>query len=158
MKQYGFTLVELLIVVAILAFLTLAAAPLSGAWVQDADLLKVEGEFTQAIGRAKASALRNQRAALASEPVTAICVSNTKVLTVLEGTQATAPNCGTPAGTQLWTAQLDSDVSVTSSGNAVSCMCFDNRGLLTTSSCAGCLTQSTFTLSAGSKNETVYIY
>ena len=156
-KAQGFSLIELMIVIAILAFLVLAAAPLSGAWVQDADLHEVEGSLTQAVGRAKAAALRNYAAAENNQPVTAICIANNTV-SVRERTASAAPDCATPAGTLLWQDAIDEDVSIKANTVAVSCMCFNNRGFLTSDSCAGCNTLSTLTLTAGSKNVSVTIH
>lgn len=157
-RQLGFTLVELMIVIAVLAFLILATVPLTGAWVQSADVTEVHGDFTEAVGRAKAAAMRNSPAITGNNPVTAICISNTKVLSVLENNGANTPNCTANTGKKLWSTQLDTDVNFTSAGAAVSCMCFDNKGLLTTQACAGCLSVTNFTVASGSENDTVYIY
>lgn len=150
MKKQGFTLIEVLIVIAIFALIVLVAAPLSGSWVRDANLLETEGQLTQAVGRAKAAALRNKVAATGDNPVSAVCLSNNNVLTVREGTAAgIAPHCTTPAGDQLWQTQVNTNVTVKANGAALSCMCFTNKGLLTAQgNCAGCSTSTSFNLSA----------
>jgi prepilin-type N-terminal cleavage/methylation domain-containing protein len=159
MRTNGFTLIEVLIVIAIFALIILVAAPLSGYWVRDANRLEVEGQLTQAIGRAKAAALRNYMAATGENPVTAICLSATNLLTVREGTAGVAPDCDPAAGTQLWQAQLSEHVAVQAGGAALSCLCFTNKGLLTgTSTCNTCSTTTSFTLTAGGEPTSLVLY
>ncbi len=155
--EHGFSLIELMMILAIMALLATAAAPLTGGWVKDADLTKVRGSLTQAVGRAKAASLRNFRGAQSNAPVAAICIANNTV-TVREGTSANAPSCSSNTGTVVWQDPLDSDVTITSGGSAVSCLCFDNRGLLTNNACTGCSTTGSLTLTAGSHNDTLTIY
>ncbi len=155
--ERGFSLVELMIILAITALLATAAAPLTSGWVRDAELTEVRGSLTQAFGRAKAASLRNFRGAQSNAPVAAICLANNTV-TVREGTSTNAPSCSANTGTLVWQNPLDSNVTITSSGSAVSCLCFDNRGLLTNNACASCSTAGTLTLTAGSQNDTLTIY
>ncbi len=138
--QRGLTLIELMMVITLLAILIVAAAPLSGLWVREADITGAGGELTQAVGHAKAAALRNRIGATANNPVSAICITN-NTLTVRQGSGNTAVNCTAPgAGDTLWSTQLDTDVTIESASVAVSCVCFDNKGYFTTQgNCGGCL-------------------
>lgn len=155
----GFTLVELMIVIAMMALLIMAVAPLTTAWVNDADLLKVEGDLTQAVGRAKAAALRNEGAAINDQPASAICISTTNLLTLLERSSAAAPNCTAGTGNQTWSTQLAPSVAVSANNLAVTCMCFDNKGLPTSNACSGCNNSPTLNLSTGNNSsESVQIF
>lgn len=161
MKNRGFTLIEVLIVIAIFALIILVAAPLTGFWVRDANLLEAEAQMTQAVGRAKAAALRNYMAAKGDDPVTVICLSDTNLLTVREGTAGVPPSCGTtPAGTQLWRAQLSTNVTVQANSADFSCVCFTNKALLTNggATCSACSTSTQFSLSAGGEPTTLVLY
>jgi prepilin-type N-terminal cleavage/methylation domain-containing protein len=156
----GFTLIEVMIVVAIIALVVLVTAPLSGHWVTDANRLEAEGQLNQAVGRAKASALRNYMGATGNTAVTAICLSNDNVLTVLEGTPGTpavSPDCTTGTGTQLWRGKLHANITVQADAADFSCMCFDNRAT-PTSSCNTCSTSTKFSLTAGGETEPVAVY
>jgi type IV pilus assembly protein PilA len=150
MKQRGFTLIEVMIVLAIFSLIVIVAAPLSGSWVREANMTESEGQLTQAVGRAKAAALRNKMGATGNAPASAVCLSNTKLLTVREGTSAgVAPHCTTPTGDQLWQAQVNASITVQANSAALSCMCFTNKGTLTNDgNCATCSTSTTFTISA----------
>lgn len=143
----GFSLIEIMIVIAVIALVVLVAAPLTGNWVSDAKRIEAEAQLTQAVGRAKAAALRNHMAATGESPVTAICLSDSNLLTVLEGTAGAAPSCASAGGTKLWQAQLHKGISVKVDSNDFSCVCFNNKGLLTTSgSCSACATTSNLSL------------
>jgi|SRR5690606_565123 len=155
MKKTGFTLIEILIVIAIFALIILVAAPLTGSWVSDANRLEAEAQLTQAIGRAKAAALRNHRAATGDNPVTAVCLSGNNELTIREGTDAAAPNCDPAAGTELWQVQINKNVTVQN----FSCLCFTNKGLLTNDgACSSCSTTTEFSLTAGGESVPVTLY
>lgn len=159
MNMRGFTLIEVLIVIAIFSLIILVAAPLSGFWVRDANRLEAEAQLTQAMGRAKAAALRNHMAALGETPVTAMCLSDTNLLTVREGTPGNSPSCNPAAGTQLWKAQLSPHVTVQAGGADFSCLCFTNKGLLTDdTSCSVCSTTTEFALTAGGESVPVALY
>jgi prepilin-type N-terminal cleavage/methylation domain-containing protein len=156
----GFTLIEVMIVVAIIALIALVAAPLSGHWVTDANRLEAEGQLNQAVGRAKASALRNYMGATGNAAVTAICLSPDNVLTVLEGTPGTPPTspiCSSSTGTQLWRAKLHANITVQADAVDFSCMCFDNRAV-PTSSCNTCTTSTKFSLTAGGESAPVAVH
>lgn len=161
MKQHsGFTLIEIMIVIALIAFLALTVSPIGGSWVRSADVQKTEGNLTEAIGRAKAGALRNPSGVVGELPVTAICISDN--LVVLQSTDNNPPNCTGLVGRQLWRTTLDAGVQITASSTsteAISCACFNNKGLLSSSdTCSSCASNTTFYLSAGSKNATVSIH
>jgi prepilin-type N-terminal cleavage/methylation domain-containing protein len=156
----GFTLIEVMIVVAIIALIALVAAPLSGRWVTDANRLEAEGQLNQAVGRAKASALRNYMGATGNAAVTAICLSPDNILTVLEGTPGTPPTspiCSSATGTQLWRAKLHANITVQADAVDFSCMCFDNRAV-PTDSCNTCSTSTKFSLTAGGESEPVAVH
>lgn len=148
----GFTLIEVLIVIAIIGALVLVAAPLTGGWVKEANITNVESAMNEAIGRAKAIALRNENAITGNNAVAAICIdSATRKLTVLESASAGAsPDCTTPTGAQVWQSQLSTDIAVTVAGASVTCLCFDNKSILTqASNCSTCTNATNFNLNSG---------
>lgn len=159
-QQSGFTLIEIMVVIALIAFLALSVSPIGGSWVRSANVQKTEGNLMEAIGRAKAGALRNPTGLVGGLPVTAICLSDT--LVVLQSADSNPPNCTGLVGNQLWRIPIDTGVKITASSTsteAISCACFNNKGLLSTNeTCSSCATTTTFHLSSGSKNATVSIH
>lgn len=156
----GYTLIEVLIVIGIFAATVLTVAPLTGAWLREAQMVETEGELTQAIGRAKAIALRNEMAAIGNNPAAAICINRPAApalptITVREGANGVSPSCeAVPAGVQAWQTPLRREVAITANNIDVNCICFDNRGLLTTAGgCGACSVNTVFTLAAGGGSE-----
>lgn len=157
----GFTLIEILLVVAIFAVLLLVGIPLSSQWVKNANLVDAEAQLTQAVGRAKATALRNQMAATGNSPVAAVCLNNSNVLSMLEGVYGTPPNCTStpPSGNTTWQVQLKQGVTIKNAGGAFSCVCFSNKGFLTnTGNCSACSSTTDFTLEAGSETVNITLH
>lgn len=160
-KTRGYSLIEVLIVLAILAAVVLLAAPLSGTWIADANIQESEGQLKEAIGKAKSIALRNQMMAQGDAPVAAICIDTEHMLTVRKGATDTPPSCAaTPAGEQVWQAQINKKVVIKNAGTALSCLCFNNKGLVTkTGTCTACAGNTTFILNVGSGDaQTFAIY
>lgn len=162
MRNSGFTLIEVLIVIAIFAMIILVGAPLTGAWVTDANRLETEGQLTQAMGRAKAAALRNYMAATGDTPVTAICLADDNILTVLEGAPGTpsptSPDCNSATGTQLWRAKLHPKIVVQLNSEAFSCVYFNNKGTPIKDCDSTLIEPPEFTLTAGGETESVALY
>ena len=157
----GYTLTELIIVLAITSILLGATIPLGSFWINNSRITFVSGELSHALGKAIGGALRNEGGSTADEPAAAVCISSDNVLTVLEATATETPSCSTPEGNEVWRTQLSDRVEITSQSNAVSCVCFTSRALLTTNSqCGVCLaaTESSVDLSIGDKNETLFIH
>lgn len=164
MKGSGYTLIEVLITIAIIAVLALVAIPITGRWVQSADLEKTEAVLIEAVGRAKASGLRNVSGATGDGYASIVCISTiSNTLTVMESTSATAATCAVNnTATKLWQTKLDDDVVIEDgSSNAVSCLCSNNKGILVkpgTGTCSSCFNGNTLLVKTGSKQENVFIY
>lgn len=154
----GYTLIEMMTVLAVMTILITATIPLGAFWVQSAKLSTVAGELTHSIGKAVGTALRNRYAINSDGAITTLCITGTDGITVREGTIDTAPSCSANTGTVIWTASRPDDVEITSVGDRVTCLCFDTSGLLTTNQCVGCLTRSSLDLSIGDKRETIFVY
>jgi len=158
-RSHGYSLVELMVVVAMVGILAGATLPLGSLWVNGAKLAKVEGALTQAVGKAKSAAIRNSHNTVAGQPVAMVCLTNTE-LSVRQSSNSAGPSCGvTPTGFETWRAELLSEVSISSGDDAVSCICFNSYGMLNTAgACSGCLSDNPVNLEVGSKNESLYIF
>ncbi|MDZ4262823.1 MAG: prepilin-type N-terminal cleavage/methylation domain-containing protein [Pseudomonadota bacterium] len=155
MRQAGLSMIELMIVILLIGLLALAASPFTGAWVQGANVNKTLALLEQAVGSAKASALRNAAGIRGQDAAIALCLSNRDLRLV---PAAAVANCAAPAA--LWSAQVPTGVQVKIAAADWTCSCFTNRGLLTTTdaSCNACGSSLEFTVAAGGESETLTIY
>ncbi|MBM7062773.1 prepilin-type N-terminal cleavage/methylation domain-containing protein [Pseudomonas sp. UL073] len=147
----GFSLVELMITVALLGVLVMIAGPFTAAWSNSAQLRDAEGHLNQGLGRAKAHALRNRYGMIDSQPAALLCLGQDRRLSLHEAASASTPaSCSSP---QIWSAQMPERVSVQSNGTAFACLAFDAKGR--PAALSGCSTSQTFALTAGSDNVSV---
>ena len=152
MNSRGFTLVEAMVTLAIMALVIAVTVPLTGGWVASANRLDAQGALTEAFGHARGAAIRNAMAASADSPVAKICLESGE-LKVLRGTAVSAADCASGAGKLVWQKNVNADVDITQDGSPYQCSCFNNRGLLTTVDCSGCGTEFTFTIATGTADD-----
>ena len=137
----GFTLIELMVTLAILAMLLLMAAPLAADWVHGARTLQARGTLVQGFENAKALALRNPcadpnatgtPAAAALEAKIEGTTVTLNVLALPQGVSGCALLCARP--NPQWTARLPDGVGLTLNGTLLTTgtpltVNLDNRGL-----------------------------
>lgn len=174
-KMQGFTLIELMIVVLIVGLMLLVASPFTGAWSDSARLTEAKGVWTEAIGRAKAAALRNPAgvsttAAGDVEVAAAVCITNAiEVRGAIAGVPATAAAAAVPyvaaacpsTGNLLWSSPLINGVSIEGADAddataSITCLQLDNRGFAVGSNT--CAIDTQFKLSSGSVEEDARTY
>lgn len=133
MSQRGVTLVELMIVILIIGLIAAAASPFTSSWVKDARVAEGAATLEQAVGKAKAAALRNTARVTGNKPASMLCLSasGTSVGLMLPADASQELKCDL---TPTWTAALSDIVSVkTLDKDDVatdwSCSCFSNKGL-----------------------------
>ncbi|MFO1369884.1 MAG: prepilin-type N-terminal cleavage/methylation domain-containing protein [Marinagarivorans sp.] len=157
----GFTLVEILIAVALIATLAFAVVPLGTSWTTSAESVNTKGVLSQAISRAKSTALRNGNKISETNAVTAVCLSSGKVEVREASGTVTSAHCASNGGSATWSNKIGTTLTIKNNSQALSCMCFSSKGLLVTtpSNCTSCATSSTFEFSgSGIENETIAIY
>lgn len=157
----GFTLVEILIAVALIATLAFAVVPLGTSWTTSAESVNTKGVLSQAISRAKSTALRNGNKISETNAVTAVCLSSGKVEVREASGTVTSAHCASNGGSATWSNKIGTTLTIKNNNQALSCMCFSSKGLLITtpSNCTSCATSSTFEFSgSGIENETIAIY
>lgn len=130
-KTRGFTLIELMIVVLIIGLMLLVAAPFTRAWTDSAKLTEAKGILTQAIGVAKASALRNPAGLQMTSAAAVVCINSDNKIEVLQSSTATTASCPS-TGTLIWQADLPVEVAVVGelvSGTKtnIDCLSLNNR-------------------------------
>jgi prepilin-type N-terminal cleavage/methylation domain-containing protein len=128
MRQDGVTLVELMIVLLIVGLIAVAASPFTSDWVKDARVAESASALEEAIGRAKAIAMRNTAKITGDEkPASRICFSNSKISLVVPANSTQDLTCEL---TPVWTTTVSDVVSIKESDLDWGCSCFNNRGLV----------------------------
>ncbi len=154
----GFSIIELLIVILIMGMALVKGIPFTMDWVNSARVTEAESGLVEAIGLAKAKALRNAQGVISGDAVTAVCYAN-EILTVVEASADDSPAECAGGSTQIWQLSLAGNVNIAVQNNDFSCLCVDAKAQFTQSAgCNACSTNTTFTLTAGGINDSVEIY
>lgn len=137
-NMQGFTLIEVMVVIGLVAFLMTLGVPLAREWVQSAHQREAKGALEEALGRAKALALRNPQGLTDQTlPAAAVCLTAGKLVVVSGSAQKTT--CDAKAE---WTRPLPSDASIvlTQTNIPFQCVAYNERGvaLITTVSNLSC--------------------
>lgn len=159
MRMRGFSLIEMMIVIAIVGTVAAIGVPLTGAWMTSAQLREMQGSLGQGVARAKAIALRNPGGVTGTVAAAILCRSN-DTLQLIGAADADGASCNDDS---QWSASLLSATTIAAGGMTFSCLAFDNRGLPMNPSVAGsgsdhCSTSLAFTLSRSSVDEQVTFY
>lgn len=122
----GFTLIELMVVLAILATLLAAGMPFTRNWVKSNQQIQTRNVVQNALAQARALALRNPGLATSDTAATEL-----RLQVHSDGTQ-TLGLFPAGAATAVWSATLPATASIQLyAGNALApltCVAFDNRG------------------------------
>jgi prepilin-type N-terminal cleavage/methylation domain-containing protein len=119
----GFSLIELMIVVALIGILAAAASPYTSAWTHQADIDQFDAKLRLGASQARADALRNALGANADDVVAELAVDNGQV--TVSRCQS-ANNCNT--GTKLWGSVVSQDVDITTDGTPIQTLRFNTLG------------------------------
>jgi len=118
-RQFGVTLIELMIVVVIIGLLAVVATPFTAAWVHEAQVNDARSQLHRAHAQAKSVALRNPRDARGNDLAACVVIGGDTV----EVREPTAGNC---TGTKVWEGAWP-DVQLTL-GNGSDEIHINNRG------------------------------
>jgi prepilin-type N-terminal cleavage/methylation domain-containing protein len=149
-NQTGFTLVELLIALAITAIVLSKAVSFGIGWVQSATIADTQSSLTEAIARAKSIALMNDISVVDGSHVASVCVADNNLVTLHKKTIVDAVGC---RGEIVWQQLLSSDVVIRDGIERMSCMCFDNRAHRTLKNCSNCSVTNTVSINVGNDYE-----
>ncbi|KLI99891.1 hypothetical protein WQ56_10865 [Luteimonas sp. FCS-9] len=164
--QGGFTLIELMVTIAVMALLALAALPFTRNWVDGTREIRARSSLIEAVGQARALAMRNPYGLPTTDatgtPLATAAVlydGETAMLCVVQrdhDRQWTASSCPLDAAGDAdvpWRAQITSpgDLALAADGAAFRCAAYDSRGRTQLAPDLGraCTTAATITVTAG---------
>lgn len=152
MKQ-GFTLIELVVVLAIVAFLVVLSVPLASAWIRNAQLERDYAGIARALSTTKSLAMRNFTGSAAQgvfTPTAALCRANDTLVIFQRGVpnttdQASCSRLSPTASNNKSAYTMGQDVAITFGANnqAFCGAVFDARGSMRLCSGANCATCET---------------
>lgn len=131
-RTAGFTLMELMVTIAIMAFLLSVGLPFTRMWVDGVRQMQARNQLLDGIGQARALALRNPASLASDQPVAMLRVVGREVQVVMP-----------PSDTAVWAAPLHESVVLKTAGKATPsarmaklgnderfrCVAFNSRGI-----------------------------
>ena len=158
-RMQGFTLIELMVGIAIMAVLMASSVSLGAGWVNEARVTDARSQMRLAYSKGRAYAIRNGNAVTTAAAW--ICVAS-GVVYVYESTSAlpTGPAACGGAGS-VWHADLAGGTATTvetaaaANSTAFACLGFGNRGIPISASIGAttCTTAQTLYVKRGNVNE-----
>ena len=137
----GFTLIELMITIAIMALLLLAALPFTRDWVDSNRQMQARHLLWEGMAQTRAYALRNPGKARSQEVAARLRHVNGQLQVMVTGQTAPSWAAKLPASASLKLVDKagfsDADAFAASSNTAFSCVAFNNSGRRLPSA-AGC--------------------
>ncbi|GGP21079.1 hypothetical protein GCM10010970_18600 [Silvimonas iriomotensis] len=132
--QRGFTLVEMMIVVLIVALFLLLGVPLTARWVGSANVNSATVSFTQGAAMVRSRALRNTGGVALSAPSAYLILINGNATATAGGTvcvQDATTVGGLNCDNAVWMARLPNGTSATFNGANAQCLALTPGGLIT---------------------------
>ena len=165
-QEHGFSLIELMVTIAILGILATTGIALTSKWSQQTELDKAVMALNSGMALARSTALRNEGARATTEAASALCFdNNTKILSVRTSMTKEVPGTPSVPGTQSVSAvascdtkdvfryQLGSAITVKAAGTDFACYYLNAQGMV--QSTGSCTSTFSLTVANGTLNETV---
>ena len=162
----GFTLIEVVISLAIMMVALLGAAPFAQGWMDQSRLNTNTGLVRQAIAKARGLAQRNPLAVTSSSASATLCEVTTSATTTLYLHPGSPSACGVATGTNAftWSATLSggaaASVYINSTTTAMTCITFSNYGssISGTVGSTSCPSATTFSITTGSASTSLLTF
>jgi len=160
MKGLGFSLIELVIGIAIMGLLAAMGVPMTRNWVLSHEVQDSKSITRLGLDHARAAALRNSAGLQDATEAAAIVCLTQSTLSLYQASSISSPAaCG--SGDVLWTARVSAAVTVGTATDALKCFAYTSRGLLIDPSDASgsdhCTTSGNLTIAEGGLSDTLTI-
>lgn len=158
-KIQGFTLIEILIAVAIFIAVLAQTLPMAQSWYNTLAITETKGQIKTAISRAKHTSQLNQQGNTLMEPNSAVCVGN-GAISVRTASETEVAGCDNPDLPEIWSSTLPPRVALSRDGvdgvEPFTCLCFRPSGFGSTDfSCSSCPATSELMIKIDDREETI---
>jgi type IV pilus assembly protein PilA len=162
--QTGFTLIELMITIAVFMILIFVGTSLTRTWVDRSQVNSALSTLKTAIHQAKASALRNTNNQPLSNSAVSICLdSSTNTLNIIRTAVLASNVCDISSGTSasdnvlLRSMPLSSGIFINQGNTTFECLSYNAAGVLIKMTGTSCTSNSTEAFKVGKNDETAEI-
>ena len=113
-RQHGFTLIELMITITILAILLVMGSSLTQTWIDRSQVNNTITIVKNTMLQAKVAALRNPYNSLSNTPSVSVCLDSSNILHIIRANIASTEPCSTTSANNslLQSTPLASDDSL----------------------------------------------
>lgn len=153
-KQLGFTLIETMIIVAIIGVLAVLGSGFTVNWVRQAELNTATASLESAINLARSAAIRNATGVVGDQTSGHLCLSNHTLIVHIGGDEDETGTESTCSTTSLYNFKISSNITIKAASETddFKCIAFNNSGQVV--GAAGCTMNSPLTLVNAGGNET----
>lgn len=156
LKHDGFTLIELMLTVAIVGVLLLSVASLTSGWVDRSQVYSAKTSLENAILQAKTLGLRNKNNKLSTTPSISVCINNDlNAIQVIQVDANLTGLCDIAGNILLKTYSIAQGISITQNDNSVQCLSFNTLGMQIYSAGSTCINDFSTDLNIGKNNEDI---
>lgn len=148
-KYKGFTLIEMMITIALLGFILMIGSSLTRAWIDQSQVNNAIHTIQDAVSQTKAIAIRNTNNTTLEQAAASLCIYDTSIKIVYGNCPSVEPI------NAIQSFPLSSDISIKDGNTPLFCMDFNYVGILVPAS--NCTTTATPTLTIGKNNESAEI-
>lgn len=155
-KQDGFTLIELMITIAIVGVLLLSVTGLTRSWVDRSQVNSAKSSLENAILQAKTLGLRNKDNKLFTVPSVTVCIKqDVNAIQVIQVDTNLTGLCDTAGNILLKTYSIAQGISITQNNNSVQCLSFNALGMQIYAAGSTCINDFSTNFNIGKNNENV---
>lgn len=123
-RQAGFSLVELMVTLAVMAVLAAAGTPFALSWIDSNRQMQARNLMWEAVSQVRAQALRNSGQVVLGQAAAQLQLSGNTLQVVRAGSNDVVWTGDLPSGARAKMVSASGDA-----GDTLSCVAFSNRGL-----------------------------
>lgn len=152
----GFTLVELMITIAVLSIILMMGTALTRSWIDRSQVTHAMSAFKSAVNQAQAAALRNTNNQPTNSASVSVCWnannSTMRIVRVAKGSQQVCQDVA--ENTVLQTISLPKGLAIQQGNIAFQCISFNSAGVVIVAASSNCISDTKSTFKVGKNNET----